>query len=90
MKFEIPDDTVENTIVLKSNGTILIVVTEDGEKELGTVKDGTFTYKMPKFYSDLAGYSADLTVKGEFDGDKMSGTWEWDTYDGTFTGSRSK
>jgi hypothetical protein len=90
VKYEIPDDTLQTTVRYKTNGSALFIVTEDGEQEVGTIKDGTFAYKIPKYYSEQAGYSADLMIKGKLDGDKISGTWEWDTYNGSFAGSRVK
>ena len=88
--YVIPDDTLETSITYKTKGSSLFVVTDDGEAEVGTFKDGAFSYTIPKYYSDQAGYSADLIIKGKLEGDKISGTWQWDAYDGTFTGKRAQ
>ena len=55
----------------------------------GTFKAGELYLKFP-FYSVDAGYQADLIIRGSIDGDRVEGTWQFDTYTGSFTGTRAK
>ena len=88
--YETEAGALESPITYKTNGSKLSVVGEEGELEVGTVKDGEFSYTVPDFYAEAAGYRADLNIEGKIEGDKISGTWEWDSYEGAFTGTRSK
>jgi hypothetical protein len=87
---QIPDNQIEATWIFKTKGETLIIVNEGEEQQVGTWKDGEFQYKIPNFYSEQAGYAADLTVKGKIEGDKLSAEWEFDAYTGTITGTRAK
>ena len=51
----------------------------------GTYAKGELSFNFP-FYSPDAGYKADLGLKAKVVGSKMTGTWEFDGYTGSFTG----
>ena len=55
----------------------------------GTYAGGKLSISGP-YYSEDAGYKADLKIEATVDGDKMTGQWEWDAYTGPLTGSRTK
>lgn len=90
MRYQTPNDIVEATVILKAKGSALFLVTDEGEHEVGSVSGSEFSYTVPDYYAEAAGYRADLTIKGKVNGDTTEGTWEWDTYGGVFTGARAK
>ena len=60
-----------------------------GETDVtGTYAGGKLSISGP-FYSEDAGYKADLKIEATVDGDKMTGQWEWDVYAGPLTGART-
>ena len=87
---QIPDDEIQTTMTFKTKGEALFIVVDDKEQQVGTWKNGEFQYKIPNYYSEQAGYAADLTIKGKVDGDKLTADWAFDTYTGTLTGTRAK
>ncbi len=88
--YRIPDDTVHLKTTYKTKGSALFIVGDEGDMEVGTITGDAFSYKVPNYYSDRAGYRADLIIKGKVTGNRITGTWEWDTYNGTFEGARAK
>ena len=53
----------------------------------GTFKDGDLNLAFP-YTSDEAGMTATLKLKGKLADDKLSGTWEYSEYSGSFTATR--
>jgi hypothetical protein len=86
---QIPDDELKVTMTFKAKGEALFIVNEGEEQKVGTWKDGEFQYMIPNYYSEQAGYSADLTIKGKVEGDKLTAEWEFDTYTGQLSGTRA-
>ncbi len=87
---QIPNDEIESTWIFKTKGETLFIVNDGEEQQVGTWNDGEFQYKIPRFYSEQAGYAANLTVKGRIEGDKLTAEWEFDSYTGRITGTRAK
>jgi len=68
----------------------LVAVEGDRSVEIkGTFKDGKIYLRFP-FYSVDAGYQADLIIQGTVQDDRMEGTWQFDQYTGSFTGTRAR
>jgi hypothetical protein len=73
-------------MAIKADGET--VTAKMGVTELkGTFKDGELKLKG-EHYADEAGYKAELTFTGKFDGDKIKGDASWDAYEMTFVASR--
>jgi hypothetical protein len=74
------DMTIEGTqVTAKMGETVLTGAYQDGKLEL-----------KGKVYSAEGGYTAELKINGKVDGDQISGTAVWDTYEMTFTAKRAE
>ena len=72
------DIAVEGTqVTAKMGETVLTGAYQDGKLEL-----------KGKVYSAEGGYTAELRINGKVEGDQISGTAVWDTYEMTFTAKR--
>lgn len=60
-----------------------------GSDVKGTYKDGELDLAFP-FNSDEAGMTATLTMKGKLKDGKITGTWQFSDYDGTFVATRAE
>ena len=54
----------------------------------GTYSDGELMLMFP-YQSDEAGLKAEVKIKGKLDGDKIKGTWQFDTHSGDFKAKRA-
>jgi hypothetical protein len=83
-----PEGEMRASATLKAEGEKLTLV-QDGNELTGAYKDGEFQLEVENFYSDAAGYSAKLILKGKYTGDEITGKWTFDVYEGTFSAKRS-
>ncbi|HEX4169996.1 MAG TPA: hypothetical protein VHZ55_31400 [Bryobacteraceae bacterium] len=58
-----------------------------GADAKGTFKDGTLDLAFP-YNSEEAGMTSTLKMKGKLKDNKLTGTWQFADYDGTFTATR--
>ena len=87
--YETPEGDLRSTADLALEGEELTMEQKGMGAVKGTYKDGEFQIKVDSYYSPEAGYSAPLTLEGKFDGERISGKWEFDVYAGTFSAARS-
>ena len=77
----------EAPITLKLSGEE-VTGTVGGEVPVkGTYKAGELSLKFP-YYSEEAGFTADLIIHGKLKDGRISGEWQFDQYSGTFTATR--
>jgi hypothetical protein len=63
--------------------------TWDTTEVQGTFKDGALNLSFP-FTSAEGGMTATLTIKGQLEGDAITGTWVFGDYNGAFKATRPK
>ena len=83
-----PDGDLRATATLKTDGERLIFV-QNGKEIIGSYKNGEFQIEAENYYSEEAGYSSDLILKGKVTGDEIAGEFTFDVYSGTFLAKRA-
>jgi hypothetical protein len=87
--YETPEGNLRSTADLKLEGDELTMEQKGMGSVKGTYQDGEFQIRVDSYYSPEAGYSAPLELEGRFDGEKITGKWEFDVYAGNFSATRS-
>ena len=87
--YETPEGDLRAAAILKLEGEELTMEQKGVGSVAGTYRDGEFQIMVDSYYSPEAGYSAPLKLEGKFEGEKISGKWEFDVYAGNFSATRS-
>jgi len=88
LSFDTEIGVLEQAVTYKTNGTALIQVVEEKEVEVGTFEAGKLEVTIKDYYSAEAGFAADLIIKAALEDGRLSGTWEFAEYAGSFSGAR--
>ncbi len=76
-------------ITLKADGGKLTGTVEGQTEISGSVEGDKIHIEFP-YYSEEAGLKAVVKIDGKVSGNKISGTWEFDIYSGTFEATKSE